>query len=81
MIKLPDFIYLLLFNKMDSTKEKKSKVQEEVLEDIEVEDEDSQDHALFNEKMQCRFYRKDFPEEGDLVIVRLNNALKELRLI
>jgi hypothetical protein len=35
----------------------------------EIEDEEEEDHSLFNEKMQCRFYRKDFPEEGDLVIV------------
>jgi hypothetical protein len=36
------------------------------IEDIEEEDED--DH-VFNEKLQCRFYRKDFPEENDLVMV------------
>ena len=35
----------------------------------EIDDEEEEDHSLFNEKMQCRFYRKDFPEEGDLVIV------------
>lgn len=34
----------------------------------EVEDEDEDDH-LYNEKLQSRFYRKDFPEENDLVIV------------
>jgi hypothetical protein len=66
---------------MDPKKEKKNKVEEEVLEDIEVEDEDSQDHALFNEKMQSRFYRKDFPEEGDLVIVRISKAHDDLSLI
>ena len=56
---------------MESKKEKKEKLQEQVeedLEDIESE-EDSQDKTYFNEKMQSRFYRKDFPEEGDLVIV------------
>jgi hypothetical protein len=36
------------------------------IDDIEEEDED--DH-VFNEKLQCRFYRKDFPEENDLVMV------------
>jgi hypothetical protein len=29
---------------------------------------EDEDH-LNNENLQCRFYRKDFPEEGDLVIV------------
>ena len=30
---------------------------------------DEEDEHMFNEKLQCRFYRKDFPEENDLVIV------------
>jgi hypothetical protein len=34
----------------------------------ELEDEEEDDH-VFNEKLQSRFYRKDFPEENDLVIV------------
>lgn len=53
---------------MQSKKEKQEKVIEEEnnLEDIEDSEED---HHVFNEKLQCRFYRKDFPEEGDLVIV------------
>ena len=34
----------------------------------EVEDSDEDDHVN-NEKLQCRFYRKDFPEENDLVVV------------
>lgn len=34
----------------------------------EVEDSDEDEHVN-NEKLQCRFYRKDFPEEGDLVVV------------
>lgn len=34
----------------------------------EVEDSDEDEH-INNEKLQCRFYRKDFPEEGDLVVV------------
>jgi hypothetical protein len=34
----------------------------------EVEDDEEEDH-MFNEKLQCRMYRKDFPEENDLVIV------------
>ena len=34
----------------------------------EVNDEEEDDHA-HNENLQCRFYRKDFPEENDLVIV------------
>lgn len=34
----------------------------------EIEEEEEDDH-VFNEKLQCRFYRKDFPEENDLVMV------------
>jgi len=34
----------------------------------ELEDEEEEDQ-VFNEKLQCRMYRKDFPEESDLVIV------------
>lgn len=40
-----------------------------------VEDEsitEDEDH-LNNENLQCRFYRKDFPEEGDLVIVSISS--------
>ena len=36
---------------------------------IEESDEEEQDDHVFNEKLQCRFYRKDFPEENDLVMV------------
>lgn len=50
-------------------KNTKKDLQEETKEIEEIEDDEEEDHALFNEKMQCRFYRKDFPEEGDLVIV------------
>lgn len=66
---------------MESKKEKKEKLQEsedEVIEEIES-DEDSQDKTYFNEKMQSRFYRKDFPEEGDLVIVSLYSLSRLLR--
>lgn len=51
---------------VDSTKDK------EHIE--EVEDDEEEDH-VFNEKLQCRFYRKDFPEENDLVIVRYSSRL------
>ena len=55
---------------MQSKKQEKKDQQELQDEHIEeIEDEEEEDHELFNEKMQCRFYRKDFPEEGDLVIV------------
>jgi hypothetical protein len=66
---------------MVSKKENKEKIQEQVAEDAEVEDEDSEDHALFNEKMQSRFYRKDFPEEGDLVIVGISTFSRSRCLI
>lgn len=43
--------------------------QDKIKEHIEeVEDDEEEDH-IFNEKLNCRFYRKDFPEENDLVIV------------
>lgn len=54
---------------MQSKKQEKQDtevIQENNIEDIE---DDEDDHHVFNEKLQCRFYRKDFPEEGDLVIV------------
>lgn len=35
----------------------------------EVEDSEEDEH-MHNENLQCRYYRKDFPEENDLVIVR-----------
>ncbi len=41
----------------------------------ELEDSEEEDHNVFNEKLQSRFYRKDFPEEGDLVIVNILNTL------
>lgn len=54
---------------MQGKKEKKDQVQEIDDEEIKEDSEEEEDHSQFNEKMQCRFYRKDFPEEGDLVIV------------
>lgn len=48
---------------MESTKED---VEQQHLEDL---DEEEDDNHLNNEKLQCRFYRKDFPEENDLVVV------------
>jgi hypothetical protein len=46
----------------------KGELKEEHIHDVHDEDEDEDAHA-HNEKLQCRFYRKDFPEENDLVIV------------
>lgn len=37
---------------------------------IKDEDEDDEHSHLNNENVKCRLYRKDFPDEGDLVIVR-----------
>lgn len=53
---------------MQSKKDKQEKVIEEEnnVEDIEDSEED---HHVYNENLQSRFYRKDFPEEGDLVQV------------
>ena len=40
------------------------------------EDSESQEESLIhNENLICRFYRKDFPEENDIVIVRINFPL------
>jgi hypothetical protein len=51
---------------MNKNKDHKNK---DHLDEVSI-DEEEDDH-LFNEKLQCRFYRKDFPEENDLVIVRI----------
>jgi hypothetical protein len=48
---------------METTKDGKNKDHID-----EIDEEEEEDH-LHNEKLQCRFYRKDFPEENDLVIV------------
>lgn len=49
---------------MEATKDaSKNKDHIEELDD----DEEEEDH-FNNEKLQCRFYRKDFPEENDLVV-------------
>ena len=45
----------------------------------EVEDSDEDDHVN-NEKLQCRFYRKDFPEENDLVVVCLSTFYHNLTI-
>lgn len=34
----------------------------------EIEDEEEEDHT-HNVNLKCRYYRKDFPEENDLVMV------------
>jgi len=39
----------------------------------EIEDEEEEDH-FNNEKLQCRFYRKDFPEENDLVVTQITKV-------
>jgi hypothetical protein len=37
------------------------------------EDSESQEESqIHNENLICRFYRKDFPDENDIVIVRDN---------
>ena len=54
---------------MEDTK-KHTEEKEEVKEEI---DEESVDQQFENENLQCRLYRKDFPEENDLVIVLTNS--------
>jgi hypothetical protein len=34
-----------------------------------IQEADEDEEHLQGENLQCRLYRKDFPEEGDLVIV------------
>lgn len=51
---------------MDSNKNNKNHEVDNIK---EVDDEE--DEHPHNEKLRCRLYRKDFPEEGDLVIVSL----------
>lgn len=37
------------------------------------EDTESQEESqIHNENLICRFYRKDFPDENDIVIVSIN---------
>jgi uncharacterized protein YbbC (DUF1343 family) len=38
--------------------------------DKDAESSAEEDHA-HNENLICRFYRKDFPDENDVVIVRM----------
>jgi len=47
-------------------KQEQDSIEENNIEDFE---DDEDEHHIVNENLQCRFYRKDFPEEGDLVIV------------
>lgn len=49
-----------------SKEESKEQRHKDNVEEASASEED--DH-FFNEKLKCRFYRKDFPEENDLVIV------------
>ena len=36
------------------------------------EDSESQEESqIFDDNLQCRFYKKDFPDENDIVIVSL----------
>ena len=51
---------------MEATQEDNTKTTKD---HIEESDDEEQDDHVFNEKLQCRFYRKDFPEENDLVMV------------
>ena len=51
-------------------KQKEQDKEHETLHDMHEEDEED-DHQ-HNENLQCRFYRKDFPDEGDLVIVTIS---------
>ena len=39
------------------------------------EDSESQEESqIHNENLQCRFYRKDFPDENDIVIVSVASS-------
>lgn len=40
-------------------------------EHIDELDDDEEDDHFNNENLQCRFYRKDFPEENDLVVTQI----------
>ncbi len=56
----------------DKKEEKKSQGQtagagEEAISENHTDDEN--DENLMSEDLQCRLYEKDFPDEGDLVIV------------
>ena len=54
---------------MDTSKRNKDQDNHDHDPDHIKEASDEEDEHMFNEKLQCRFYRKDFPEENDLVIV------------
>lgn len=36
--------------------------------------ESQEESQIHNENLQCRFYRKDFPDENDIVIVCIPNS-------
>lgn len=50
---------------MESKKGDKETHKEDNIEEVNDEEEDHHQ----NENLKCRYYRKDFPEENDLVIV------------
>jgi hypothetical protein len=45
------------------------------------EDSESQEESqILNENLQCRFYKKDFPDENDIVIVSsLKSFIPQIR--
>jgi len=43
--------------------------EKNIIQENEEQEDDDNDTHINNENLKCRLYRKDFPEEGDLVIV------------
>ncbi len=59
-------------SKVKSEEVKTKKVDEDEIEENHTEESDEN---LMSEDLQCRLYEKDFPDEGDLVIVRHTHAI------
>lgn len=49
--------------------------EKDIIQENEEQEDDDKDAHINNENLKCRLYRKDFPEEGDLVIVILTSNL------
>jgi hypothetical protein len=48
--------------------------------DKDAESSGAEDEHSHNENLFCRFYRKDFPDENDVVIVRMINPKRSVNL-
>jgi hypothetical protein len=70
---------------MEAAKQESSEHQKEThlqSEGAVPEDTESQEESqILNENLKCRFYRKDFPEENDIVIVSTSFPFQPLFVV